>query len=83
MELTCHLSVFSTSLTFTIEGLGEEVELINTRLAAYVMHIRNKLSLISARKNCHRKFHSLKFLFDRIHFNVSAGALFHCGRRSS
>ena len=45
----------STSLTSTIEVLREEVELSNTR-TAYVMHIPNTLSLISARNNRKRKF---------------------------
>ena len=41
----------STSLTCTIEFLHEEVKLSNTR-TAYVMHIPNIMSLISARNNC-------------------------------
>ena len=45
----------STSLTSTIEVLREEVELSNMR-TAYVMHIPNTLSLISASNNRERKF---------------------------
>ena len=45
----------STSLTSTIEVLRKKVELSNTR-TAYVMHIPNTLSLLSARNNCNRKF---------------------------
>ena len=46
----------STLLTSTIEVLRKKVELSNTR-TAYVMHIPNTLSIISARIN-----HNLKFL---------------------
>ena len=45
----------SIRLTSTIEVLRQKVELSNTR-TAYVMHIPNTLSLISARDNRNRKF---------------------------
>ena len=49
------VSYISTSLTSTIGVLREEVEPSNTR-TAYVLHIPNTLSLISARNNHKRKF---------------------------
>ena len=55
MALEWKLKWVSTSLTFTIEVLRDEDELINTR-TAYVMDILNTLSLISARNNRKRKF---------------------------
>ena len=48
MKLECHLKWFRT--TSTIEGLGGEVEHINS-CTAYDVHIFNTLGLISARKN--------------------------------
>ena len=45
----------STSLTSTIGVLPKKVELSNMR-TAYVMHIPNTSSLLSARNNCNRKF---------------------------
>ena len=56
MALKWKLKWDSTLLTFTIEVLRKKVELSNTR-TAYVMHIPNTLSVISARIN-----HNLKFL---------------------
>ena len=76
MELTCHLWVSRTSLTSTIEGLGEEVELINTCMTVYVLHIRNKLSLISARKKLPS---AIKVSLWSNSFYVSAEALLHGG----
>lgn len=76
MEFTCHLWVSRTSLTSAIEGLGEEVELINTCMAVYVLHIRNKLSLISARKKLPS---AIKVPLWSNSFYVSAEALFHGG----
>ena len=71
----------STSLTSTIEVLREEVELSNTR-TAYVMHIANTLSLISARKNRKRKFQwrlsSVNFIL-KLFNNVTSDGLFHGG----
>ena len=65
--------------TSTTEGLGEEVEHINT-CTAYVMHIWDSSR---PEKKLLWKI-PLTFLFDRLHFTFFiffffAGALFHCG----
>ena len=68
----------STSLTSTIEVLREEVELSNMR-TAYVMHIPNTLSLISASNNREENSNSVCLLQSTSFSTVTSGALFHGG----
>jgi len=60
------------SLTSTIEGLGEEVE-ISSKRTFYIMHIPNPSSQPQSKI-------PLTFLFDQLYYNnVSSDALFHGG----
>ena len=70
MVLKGKLKWFNKSLTSTIEGLGEEVE-ISSKRTFHIMHIPNPSSQPQSKI-------PLTFLFDQLYYNnVSSDALFH------